>query len=796
MCPDGADHPLLICPLDIPPGGVPVAGGMCFTNASSCARGTACGGANLQCVASDSCPVGARFSCFLQTAAKLPSAALAFDISGVSAANYTAVATALASLLATAPEFVSITALPGRRRLQTAVPAATASVLTFNPASLAQNISASLVTALAAATHLPLALLNGPRTTQPSAATSLDALKQLLHSASAANITVAAHLDLSGSPLLISPGASVVLSGAFAMCKAGGDPSGTGKCTLDAGGLSQAFILGHGAALVLNNLAVVNGIAAMTGNDPLYVSGGCISALGGSSLKLSNVSFTIWAAMTLCFIFIAWGAALVFCFYRRTHTLSRLRSFSRRSLKLALLFLYFAYMPLSETVLAFFACRQIGDSWYLEEDVGITCYSSTYQKWYSLGIFWTLVYPIGIPVLFFNVLLYYSVPKMARLKQDTEYVRAMVHHCAALNLHVAVEHAMLSRDSLSPEHLDTLWQHFFGAREVSLEAMNFTDEARKQRAAAAAEAAVVRSRAMVLLRSVLRPLSVLKAVLRAQYRFHRNRMLGLVTPQTEQELKLRLLLKHARRIKLPISRIPWHMHFPHRAQRAAQRAAQDSCSFLFEEFFVGAWFWELCELSKKLLVTSVLRFIRPGTTIQIVSGLLLVYTFQQLYTRVGPFTNYGAQVTGYMSFLNIIAFFVLAVVLKTNTAIVANVKADDALKAALSSVLVLAVFVVPVLLAGAQYIQDVRKSLSSPAHAAHAHGEEETNEEEELHGGHWPSLRAFLLGGSGGKLPSPSELQASVRLGVTNAHAHKALEVQAQATPETRAQRLQHFAQE
>lgn len=119
-------------------------------------------------------------------------------------------------------------------------------------------------------------------------------------------ITVGAYTLLASNPLYILPAANVTI-----VCAPGGAviagsllfppapsalPVSGGRCVLDAGGLSQHFVVGRGANLALINVTLVNGLAGTArGFGPSAPTwpqnGGCIVAFGGTVLSLSGTTF-------------------------------------------------------------------------------------------------------------------------------------------------------------------------------------------------------------------------------------------------------------------------------------------------------------------------------------------------------------------------------------------------------------------------------------------------------------------------------------------------------------------------
>jgi len=61
--------------------------------------------------------------------------------------------------------------------------------------------------------------------------------------------------------------------------------------------------------------------------------------------------------------------------------------------------------------------------------------------------------------------------------------------------------------------------------------------------------------------------------------------------------------------------------------------------FLFKGYRVGAWYWELVELLRKLIFTGLLVFFAKGSQLQVVVGFLVAAAFLMFTSRVRPFRD-------------------------------------------------------------------------------------------------------------------------------------------------------------
>ena len=365
-----------------------------------------------------------------------------------------------------------------------------------------------------------------------------------------------------------------------------------------------------------------------------------------------------------------------------------------------------------------------------------------------------LLFP-GIPLAFFNALLNFQVPYLARLKNDTEELRMLIDVCARENVLVECDHAQLSLTSLTTKQIDVLWTRFYGTRRATLlsrtgfvnsgevvkadplQRVNSGPLSRTGSVPLSRTGSVpmdptdldlLETRYMVSqsrsflpstapLYNVYKKLRLAakrtRGFLERLWAYHvGRRILGIVPATSNDELRVQLLVKYSK-LHYPVSRVlDWHSSKLPGQPEVLLRRAGASCGFLFHEFFSHSWYWEMVELLKKLVITSVLRFVSPGSTVQVFVGLIIVYGFQQLYAHINPFVNKGAQLIGYTAFLNLFAFFLLALVLKTDTAlIITSSFQDEEAKNAIASALIFLIFICPAFLTIYQFVSSVRAEL-------------------------------------------------------------------------------------
>lgn len=64
-------------------------------------------------------------------------------------------------------------------------------------------------------------------------------------------------------------------------------------------------------------------------------------------------------------------------------------------------FLFLIYPTVASSILRFFVCRTVDGVPYLVADMSQTCISDAYRNFYWIAFGFALLFPVGIPLLFF-----------------------------------------------------------------------------------------------------------------------------------------------------------------------------------------------------------------------------------------------------------------------------------------------------------------------------------------------------------------------------------------------------------
>jgi len=151
-----------------------------------------------------------------------------------------------------------------------------------------------------------------------------------------------------------------------------------------------------------------------------------ISALNCTASKLGYLSILqIYLITPLLVAFILWIPSLVLIltgnakFWPFANTQNRFWT--------SLLYWQFITYPIMATIsMQGFSCRRIGDKSWLVADLSVPCPADDLGGVYGWSLFGALVYPFGIPILLYAVLVHFRVPEIAKVKRQDAIVREML----------------------------------------------------------------------------------------------------------------------------------------------------------------------------------------------------------------------------------------------------------------------------------------------------------------------------------------------------------------------------------
>ena len=370
----------------------------------------------------------------------------------------------------------------------------------------------------------------------------------------------------------------------------------------------------------------------------------------------------------------------------------RLRRFQTLCLSRALLLLYLVYPGVSGVVIAVFNCRDLpsGRS-VLVADHRESCWTAQHWSYVGAGIFWLLMVPFGIPAAFMGLLYYFRVPHLARAKVANAWLGECVEHVWRLGVpQPAVDVETLGFDNISDEHLELLEAVLVrGERPAAAEARD------------AATTKVASSTVRMSMRMSSRRHGGLLRRLRAAV----GRGGGAAPPPAPRVALQKALLswcESSATLSLPplawaaveeepddaapqggdscASAPPPKASQLRRAFAGFSTAALTACSraelaaleqralrkvgFLFESYTVQCWPWEVVELARKLILTSLLALVAPGSATQVTVGVLVSFAMLLLFQRYRPYAAPGMTFVASVAQVNLFVFLFVGLLLK------------------------------------------------------------------------------------------------------------------------------------
>ena len=278
------------------------------------------------------------------------------------------------------------------------------------------------------------------------------------------------------------------------------------------------------------------------------------------------------------------------------------------------LFLFFIVYPaVSVTVLRTFSCLDLGRSgnWLLS-DMRVSC-PEPGEFSYNYSVFGIFLYPIGVPVAMLGMLYFYQVPHMARQKNKAARLRSLVGI-----FRQEVEEG--SEEGITGRELEKWWETLGGWKADPVEALGGKEGLK------------------ALLRHTWTDPTLVEGDMDAKTLFlnkveeakEEARINSGQAAEEEEEEEpdglddssldslRRKVTRLAEKGFAPKGTLSWNGEFGEEESRAIRRAG-----FLFELYEVETWWFEIFEMIRKLVMTSVLVFVTVGGLGQILVGLIV-----------------------------------------------------------------------------------------------------------------------------------------------------------------------------
>jgi len=302
-----------------------------------------------------------------------------------------------------------------------------------------------------------------------------------------------------------------------------------------------------------------------------------------------------------------------------------LRRFQTVCLSRSLMLLYLIYPGVSGVIIQTFNCVTLpSGASYLVADVRQRCWTTTHWRFVAGAVVWVILIPIGIPASFAALLLYFRVPQIARVRVANAWLRCAVEHAWCIGLpQPPVDAATLGFDSISDEHLELLVSRLVlgetsddgkPSSPTASDAVPAEPAAHKrscwQRLVSggggdASSSVRLSSRRVILEKSLLlwcRTSGVLSLPPLVWSEAEEDSAQDVHEAAAHDAKKLRGIFGGWSTTGLAAT--------PAAQVMALEQRALRKIAFLFEAYKVDFFYWEIVELLRKLLLTSILALAR------------------------------------------------------------------------------------------------------------------------------------------------------------------------------------------
>jgi hypothetical protein len=339
----------------------------------------------------------------------------------------------------------------------------------------------------------------------------------------------------------------------------------------------------------------------------------------------------------------------------------RFGHFASRCVTAALVMLYLTYPSVSQVIVNMLSCQRVDTSndddvaavYYLRADFRIMCYTVRHRTHMAAAGFWICVFPVGVPLLFWAALWYYGVPRMAADKADTAWLAAACDHAARharLQPPPDVDARTLTTASISDTYLEAL-------HDLFCEVDNCSDEEETTVLPCAGAAQLLQCSSQRRMAPSLTREARLAALLRW------CRTCGHLAPAPPRwALTSGRLAEEGEEGGGKKTRFA--STAPPLPPTAEEVLAEDRVGFLFEAYRVECYYWEIVELLRKFLLTSVMSMVSPGSAAQVVMGLLVAFAAVVLYSRVSPYEDASNNSLGFFAQLNLARIWLAALLVR------------------------------------------------------------------------------------------------------------------------------------
>ena len=350
---------------------------------------------------------------------------------------------------------------------------------------------------------------------------------------------------------------------------------------------------------------------------------------------------------------------------------------------------------MSVAIFAVFTCTtfESGNA-YLDADARIMCYDSVHKRYMGGAAVWLVLIPFGVPAFFLWLLRRFKVPQMAALLSDNAWLREAIKLAWAEGMAQPADAATLTVDSITTLHLEALFAFFMhdmsaedaaeiiaGTRPPLQDTAADAEDPENASSKSFSEAAVARrvsgalrkvagrvnsgvSKRIVLIKSVAAKVTGQDAaaarrelVLTSLLAFLRSSWDASVPPLTWERPPEEEVAALQQSCPDAVCAHPSGLRCADVPQ--LMETAMSEVAFLFAAYRMDCWYWEVVELIRKLLLTSILALIAPGSAGQVVVGILIAFITLLAALIKAPYAMPRLNVVAQVAQLNL--FFLLFV---------------------------------------------------------------------------------------------------------------------------------------
>ena len=361
----------------------------------------------------------------------------------------------------------------------------------------------------------------------------------------------------------------------------------------------------------------------------------------------------------------------------------------------------------SVAIFSIFTCTtfESGAS-YLDADARITCYDSVHKRYLSGAAVWLVLVPFGVPAFFLWLLRRFKVPQMAALLTDNAWLREAIKLAWAEGMAQPADAATLTVDSITQPHLEALFSFFLhdmsaedaaeiiaGTRPpfaLVASASDAEDPAEPSAQTLSARIAMGANKMVHHLSGTLGRVAGIKSAVSKRIVLIKS-VAAKVADQDEavarRALVMTSLLTHLRTTDdVAVPRLVWERPTEEEAAALALRSpdavsvhasglrcaslpqlmetALNELSFLMAAYRMDCWFWEVVELVRKLMLTSILALIAPGSAGQVVVGMLISFATLVATLVMSPYAQNRLNVIGQAAQMHLFFLLLMALLLK------------------------------------------------------------------------------------------------------------------------------------